>query len=347
MRVADFILNRLHSKYGVRHIPLITGNGALVLNDALSKVRDKITPICVLHEQDAGYFALGYSKYTNKLSVVNPTTGCAGTNCITPLLDAYQDHVPILFLSGNVALKQTTRYQKLHNKINLKKLGPQEVDIIEIVKSITKYAAMVGSTDMVQYELDKCIDIALTPPFGPVWLDLPADIGSAKIEENQLFQYFPIKNTIKTSNFDEVSYIKDFIVDCLNKYSRPIVLAGNGIRLSNTVNELKLFIEKYNIPCVVTFGGIDLLNYYHPLYLGGPIGVKPCRASNYAIQKSDFIISLGCCLNTPQIGYMGEKFAPDAYKVVIDINEENHKKNNVKIDKMINCNLVDFFRQTL
>src|SRR4051812_36540105 len=107
MRVADFIIQRLHDKYGIKYIPLLTGNGSLVINDAIAKNKN-ITPICVHHEQDAGYFSLGYSKYTNKLSVVNPTTGCAGTNCITPLLAAYQDHTPILFLSGNVALKQTS-----------------------------------------------------------------------------------------------------------------------------------------------------------------------------------------------------------------------------------------------
>ncbi len=188
IRVADYIISRLHDKYGIKYIPLLTGNGSLVINDAIAKNKN-ITPICVHHETDGGYICLGMSKYTNKLSVMNPTTGCAGTNTITPLLAAYQDHVPILFLSGNVALKQTSRYHKLHNNTNLKKLGTQELDIVEIVKSLTKYSVMVKDSKMVKYELDKAIDIALTPPFGPVWVDLPSCIGASMINENELINY--------------------------------------------------------------------------------------------------------------------------------------------------------------
>jgi len=188
IRIADFIINRLNTKYGIKYISLLTGNGSLVINNAIAKNKN-IIPICVHHEADAGYFALGFSKYTNKLSVVNPTTGCAGTNCITSLLAAYQDHTPVLYLSGNVALTQTTRYHRLYNNIKLKKLGVQELDIIEIVKSITKYAVMVEDAKMVKYELDKAIDIALTPPYGPVWVDLPADLGASPIEEKDLIEY--------------------------------------------------------------------------------------------------------------------------------------------------------------
>lgn len=142
IRAADYIIDRLNVKYGINIISLLTGNGSLVINDAIAKNKN-ITPICVHHEQDAGYFALGYSKYNNRLSVVNPTTGCASVSCLTPLLAAYHDHTPILFLSGNVALKQTSRYHRLHNNVNLKKLGTQELDIIEIVKPLTKYSVMI------------------------------------------------------------------------------------------------------------------------------------------------------------------------------------------------------------
>ncbi len=241
MRVADFIIQRLHDKYGIKYIPLLTGNGSLVINDAIAKNKN-ITPICVHHEQDAGYFALGYSKYTNKLSVVNPTTGCAGTNCITPLLAAYQDHTPILFLSGNVALRQTSRYQRLHNNINLKKLGTQELDIIEIVKHLTKYSVMVEDVKRVQYELDKCIDIALTPPYGPVWFDLPADTGASLInpEPKQIFRDWKCDYINEEILNKQIQNLKQN----LEIHKRPLILAGNGIRLSNTQNKLKQFSDK-------------------------------------------------------------------------------------------------------
>lgn len=346
-RVADFIIRRLNEKYGIKYIPLLTGNGSLVINDAIAKNKN-ITPICVHHEQDAGYWALGYSKYTNKLSVVNPTTGCAGTNCITPLLAAYQDHVPILFLTGNVALKQTSRYHRLHNNINLKKLGTQEADIIEVVKSLTKYSVMIDDKELIKYELDKAIDIALTPPFGPVWLDLPADIGATLIEEKDLVNYVNIDGRFIVDKLiqDELPLriSTDELKQDLQTYQRPLILAGNGIRLSNTQEQLRLFAEKYQIPIVVTYGGVDLIDYNHPLYLGGPIGVKGCRASNFILQQADLILVLGACLNVPQCGYMGEKFAPNARKIVIDICAENHRKNTVKVDKVIECELSEFFK---
>lgn len=347
VRVADFIMQRLHDKYGVKYISLITGNGALVLNDALAKNKN-ITPICVHHEQDAGYFALGYSKYTNKLSVVTPTTGCASTNCITPLLAAYQDHMPILFLSGNVALKQTSKYHKLENKINLKKLGTQESDIIETVKSLTKYSIMINDNKMIQYELDKAINIALKHPYGPVWLDLPADIGASLIEEEYLIEYKK-ENIFKTSDELLLSILKPLasiqleLLKDLQTYERPLVLVGNGIRLSNTQNQLKQLIEKYKIPCVTTYGGIDLLDYNHPLNIGR-IGVKGDRAGNFAVQNCDLLLVLGACLNVPQIGYMGEKFASKAKKIVVDLDIQNHSKNTIKIDNIIQCELGEFFK---
>jgi acetolactate synthase-1/2/3 large subunit len=342
IRVADYIIKRLHDKYGVKYISFITGNGALVLNDAVAKNKD-ITPICVHHEQDAGYFALGYSKFTNKLSVVTPTTGCASTNCITPLLAAYQDHVPILFLSGNVALKQTTRHQERTNSIRLKKLGTQEVDILYIIYSLVKYSKTINNAEHAKYELDKAIDIALTPPFGPVWLDLPSDIGATLIEESDLLNYNNIKNETVTQNFGPDTYIKDYLLDNLKKSEKPLVIAGNGIRVSDTQEQLRQFLEKYQIPAVFSYGGKDLLDYNHPLNIG-IIGVKGDRAGNFAVQNTDLILVLGCCLNVPQCGYMGEKFAPKAKKIVVDLDVQNHQKDTIKVDKIIECELGEFFK---
>lgn len=339
MRVADYLIKRLHDKYGVKYISFITGNGALVLNDAVAKNKN-ITPICVHHEQDAGYFALGYSKYKNEISVVTPTTGCAGTNCITPLLAAYQDHVPILFLSGNVASKQTSFYHKKNHDIILKKLGTQEVNIVEIIKSITKYSTIILDEKLIKHELDKAIDIALTPPFGPVWVDLPADIGATTIIEEELINYEKEINTLSEKNYLEK--IKNLLID-LEKSQRPLVLAGNGIKLSNSQKELDSFLKKYKIPAVFTYGGIDCLNYTNQLNIGR-IGVKGDRAGNFAIQNCDLLLVLGACLNTPQVGYMSEKFASKAKKIIVDIDIENHKKNTVKIDEIIQCSLEDFFK---
>lgn len=344
IRVADFIIKRLNEVYGIKYVPLLTGNGSLVINDAIAKNKN-ITPICVFHEQDAGYIALGYSKYTNKLSVVNSTTGCASTNCITPLLGAYQDHVPILFLSGNVALNQTTRYNREKYNINLKKLGVQEADIIELVKSITKYAIMIEDTKTIKYHLDRAIDISLTHPKGPSWIDLPANIGASLIDEAELISY---EKSDEIDVFDKLK-INNKIVELKNnliKYKYPLIIAGNGIRLSDTTKELEIFLKKYSLPCVVTYGGLDVISH-DSNHFGGVIGIKGIRSGNFAIQNADFLLVLGACLNISQCGYMGEKFAPKAKKWVVDLDEDNHKKNTVKIDELIRCDLKYFFKYIL
>ena len=345
MRIADFIINRLNEKYGIKYVSLLTGNGALVLNDALGQNKN-ITPICCHHEQHCGYVALGMSKYTNKLSVVMTTTGCAATNAITPLLAAYQDHTPILFLSGDINLKQTGRYHRLHNKINAKKIGNQEVDIIEIVKPITKYSVMVEDIRMVQYELDKAIDIALTPPFGPVWINLPADISASLINGIEMYYYNkPLSIDDINQKLDSISWRLKLNND-LQSYSRPLILAGNGVTLSGCREQFRQFVEKYQLPVTCTYGGIDLLDYNHPLFTG-VIGLKGCRAGNFAIQNCNILLTLGACLNVPQVGYHWNKFADKAKKWVVDLDVENHKKDFVKIDEIIECELGEFFKYML
>lgn len=135
--------------------------------------------------------------------------------------------------------------------------------------------------------------------------------------------------------------------DEINNHQRCLIFAGNGIRLSQTTEQLKIFLKKYNIPAVFSYGGIDLIDYNSPYWIG-VIGVKGTRAGNFALQNCDLLLVLGCCLNTPQIGYMGEKFAPKTKKIVVDLDGENHKKNiGVKIDKIIECELGEFFKYML
>ncbi len=141
---------------------------------------------------------------------------------------------------------------------------------------------------------------------------------------------------------NDISELKSDITN----HNRCLALCGNGIRLSNTQNQLKLFLEKYQIPAVFSYGGIDLIDYYSKYWIG-VIGVKPTRAGNFALQNCDLLLCLGVCLNTPQVGYMGEKFAPQAKKIVVDLDVENHMKDTIKIDKIIECELGEFFKYML
>ena len=331
MRVADYISNKL-SEYGVKNVYGLMGGGAAGLNDGFIKNKN-IKYICFHNEQGAGYAAVGESKVTRKISVVNPTTGCGGTNCITPLLDAWQDSLPVVFLSGNVKKTQTSLFINRENNIFIRKYGIQEHNIIDTVKSITKYSKMVESASDIPYELDLAINTALSGRMGPVWLDIPSDIQHDKIP----LEYKKFIPTKTSSSNDKFNHLDDII----NKYTCPLILAGYGIVLSNTQHKFKNIIEKYQIPVVTSYLGIDILGHNHPLNLG-TIGIKGSRAGNFALQNCNLLIILGCSLNCSHTGYDEKLFSPNSYKIMVDIDKNEYLKNTIKIDRFIETNLNDF-----
>jgi len=183
MRVADYIVNKIH-EMGVNRIFTITGGGAMFLNDAVFRHPD-MQAICGHHEQASAMSAVGYAKYSGKLGVVMPTTGCGCTNTITGLLDGWQDNVPMMFVSG-----QINSYQTMDNyDTPLRQIGVQEADVIAIVKSITKYAVLVKDPKTIRYHVERAIHEAFSGRPGPVWLDIPLDVQSAMIDPNELEGY--------------------------------------------------------------------------------------------------------------------------------------------------------------
>lgn len=330
MRVSDYIAQRL-AKIGIKYVYGLMGGGAAGLNDGFIKEK-QINYICFHNEQGAGHAAVGESKVTNKLSVVNPTTGCGGTNCITSLLDAWQDSLPVLFLSGNVKKTQTSLFINREKNVSIRKYGIQEHNIIDTVKSLTKYATMIENANDVPYELDKAIHIALSGRMGPVWLDIPSDIQHAEIDITQCKLFIPDS----PSNNSTIT-IKD-LLPIIESYDRPLILAGYGITLSNSKQLFKRFVESHQIPTVTSYLGIDILGHRHPLHLG-TIGIKGSRAGNFAIQNCNLLLILGCSLNCSHTGYDEKLFSPHSYKIMVDIDDNEHKKNTIKIDKYINTDL--------
>lgn len=333
MRVCDFIAKHLYD-IGITRVYGLMGGGASGLNDGFIK-HGSINYVCFHHEQGAGYAAYGESRLTNKISVVNPTTGCGGTNCITPLLNAWQDSVPVVYISGNVRTSHTTNFLNRKQSITLRKYGVQEHDIINTVKSITKYAKFLEDPTKVPYELSKAIDIALSDRKGPVWLDIPSDV-----------QTFILPDTFDTYESKEQSPAKinvnEIIEAEIKSHSRPLVLAGNGIHLSNTRQQFKHFLEKYDLPFVSTYLGRDLLSHDHPLNIG-TVGVKGTRAANFIMQNCDLLIILGCSLNPTHVGYDEKQFVPNAKKIMIDIDSAEYTKGTVKINDYYKMNLKHFF----
>lgn len=332
VRVVDYVTAFLESK-GIEHVFEVTGGGAMFLNDAVAQ--SNLKPIFCHHEQACAMAAVGYTKTNNKVSIVIPTTGCGSTNTITGLLDAWQDSHPVMFISGQVNKKDTT-YLK---NIPLRKLGVQEANIIKIVESITKYSTMIVDAQDIAYELEKAYHACTSERPGPVWIDIPLDIQSTLIDPNQLKHYTP-DNKIK--NLNSINVLERY----LKESKRPIIIAGNGINLSNTKKEFKNFIEKHSIPVAVTFLGIDLLPENHPLYVGR-IGLKGTRAGNFAVANADLIIALGTSLSIPATGYQYHLFGREARIIVVDIDKNEHLKNTVKIDEIIEEDLCNLFNTSV
>jgi acetolactate synthase-1/2/3 large subunit len=329
IRVSDYIAKFLEER-GIKFVFMVTGGGAMFLNDGIAKSK-KIKGIFNNHEQASAMAAVGYTKLNNEISVVMPTTGCGGTNTITGVLDAWQDSNKVVFISGNVKSKETTNL----SSTPLRKFGVQEANIVEIVKSITKYAEMVVDPNTIAYHLEKAFHICSSGRPGPVWLDIPMDVQGAFVNEEDLTHFIP-----DSVNHEKLDYEKFFSL--LSSAKRPIIVAGYGIYLSNTQKQFKDFVEKYKIPVTFTYLGVDLLPSDHPQYVGR-LGTKGDRAGNFAIQNSDLVISLGSSLSVSVTGFQYETFARDAKIIVVDIDRNEHKKGTIRVDYEINQCLVDFF----
>ncbi len=333
MRLADYVLNFISNQLNVRHVFTVTGGGAMFLNDACAK-QNNIRTICVHHEQAAAMAAVAYSKYNNNYSSAIFTTGCGATNAITGLLDAWQDNTPCFFISGQVKRKETTYNSEIKD---LRQFGVQEANIIKIVESLTKYSVMINDPLSIRYHLEKAAYLAKSGRPGPVWIDIPLDVQGAEVDINKIKPYS--KKLLHKRN------VKSELItlsDALKESKRPIIIAGNGIRLSNTTLKFKQFIKRNKIPFVTSYLSSDLLSSYNNLNVG-KAGIKGDRAANFAMQNSDLVIALGTRLSVALTGFEYGLFARAAKLFVIDIHKNEHKKNTVKIHKFIEMDLKDFF----
>jgi acetolactate synthase-1/2/3 large subunit len=333
MRVCDWISDYLYN-LGIENVHGIMGGGASGLNDGFIK-NGKINYICYHNEQGAGHSAMGEAIYTGKVSVVNPTTGCAGTNCATSVLDAWQDGVPVLFISGNVRMNTCSSWINTTKNINLRKYGIQEHNVVSMYKNMTKYAHFITSIDEVAYVITKALYMAKEGRPGPCWVDIPGDIQTAEMPETyKLFIADDPINRIHT-NLDELK-------NQLEQSERPVVLVGQGIRQTNTVDSFIKFIEKYKLPFVTTYGATDYASNDHELNMGA-IGIKGCRYGNFVVQNASLLLVLGSSLNSSVIGYDPKQFSIGSKKIVVDIDSDELNKDILDISEKYNMDLSDFF----
>ncbi|MGB8356504.1 MAG: thiamine pyrophosphate-binding protein [Chthoniobacteraceae bacterium] len=325
IRLADYIVQRL-ADYGVRHIFMVTGGGAMHLNDAIGR-EPRIQYICSHHEQASAMGAEGYARVSNKIGVVNVTAGPGGVNALNGVFGAFTDSIPMLVLSGQVKRETNLSTHGLLGK--LRQFGDQEIDIVGMVKNITKYAVTINDPNSIRYHLERALHLATSGRPGPCWLDVPVDVQGSKIDPGKLAPYDPAEDVVD-SDESRLATICREIVEKIASAKRPVIMAGSGVRIAGAVDLFQRVTAKLGIP-VTTAWTHDTIATDNPLFCGRPgsIGDRP---GNFTVQNSDLLLVIGSRLNIRQVSYNWDFFARHAYKIQVDVDREELKKPMVTID---------------
>ena len=337
MNLSDYTLKFLEKKK-VKKVFLITGGAIAFMIDAFSRNK-KIKYISAAHEQSAAMMADAYSRLGPNFSCTMVTSGPGATNLITGIACSYFDSIPSLHICGQV---NTYEQQDGHKSTkNVRQVGFQETDIVNIAKPITKYAYKIKDASEIRYVLEKAYHLATTGRPGPVLIDIPMDLQRVKIDPKKLKSFKPSinKKIIKYRN------IVAKIENLLRKSKKPVIILGGGIKYGKAELDLINFLKIFNIPIVTTWSGVDLIDHNNKNYIGN-IGVYGSRAANFTVQNSDLILCLGSRLDTRVTGGVPKSFARNAKKIVVDIDKyELGKKRGLKIDLKVELDIKIFFQE--
>ena len=336
IRVADYIAKFLAEHNDTaKTVFLVSGGGNMHIIDGIGK-NPALNYVCNHHEQACAIAAEGYARVSNKIGITVVTTGPGGTNAITGVMGAWTDSIPMLIISGQVKLVTTISSQP---ELNLRQIGDQEINIVDIVKPITKYAVMVTDKMDIRRYLEEAVYLAKHGRPGPVWIDVPLDIQGAMVEEDELVGFTPPAEPVYDCQIAAV-------IDALKNAKRPVIIAGNGITLSDGVETFRTLATELNIPVISTFARYDIVKDDDSFYFGrsGSLGH---RAGNFVVQNSDLIISIGARLNIRVVSYNWEFFAREAKKIVVDIDPNELKKHTVEIDTPIEADAKVFCKELL
>lgn len=334
IKVAHYIADFL-AKHDIEHVFTVTGGGAMHLNDAFGHSK-MLTCIYNHHEQASAIAAEAYTRLTGKLATICVTSGPGGTNAITGVLGGWLDSIPMFVISGQVKRETTIHATNLP----LRQLGDQEFDIVSSISSMTKYAQIIMDPKEIRYHLEKAYFLCLNGRGGPVWLDIPLDVQAAIVDTDELTPFDEQVELWETENPVYDTSLSASILDRIKSAQRPVILAGTGIRLAKAREEFLKLVEKLQIPVVTAWNAHDVLWDSHPMYCGRP-GTVGTRGGNFVVQNSDLLIVIGCRLNIRQISYNYKDFAPQAYKIIIDIDKNELFKPTIKADLPIWANLKD------
>jgi acetolactate synthase-1/2/3 large subunit len=319
MKLSDYVFEAV-ADAGVRHVFYLPGGGSMHLVDSLGRSY-RLEPVLMLHEQAAAIAAEAYARVTGNLGAVLVTTGPGGTNALTGVAGAWIESTPLLVVSGQV------KRADLMGDRGVRQFGPQEVDIVRMAGPITKAAVQLVDPGQARASVEGLLHAARDGRPGPVWLDVPLDVQAAQIEPAAQEKYH-----VPLTASPDADSIAARIIDELESAKRPVILAGNGVRLAKGVELLREVVERSGIPLLTSRrNGIDFLPADHPLYFGRP-GSMAARYANWALQTADLIVVIGCRLDPVQVAYDWAGFGRHARKIMVDIDKHEIAKITPPID---------------
>jgi acetolactate synthase-1/2/3 large subunit len=331
MNVSEYIFDFFCDK-GINTVFMITGGQAMYLNDAVGKNKN-YEIICTHHEQSATMSADAYGRIKNKPAIALVTAGPGSVNALNGVIGGYTDSSPMIVISGQANLS----FVKYQDETNIRQFGVQGINIKPLVSHYVKYFITIDEVSKLQYYLEKAYNEAMSGRPGPVWIDVPLDLQRQEIDKNDFIFH---ENLIEQPSPVGSKYFNQ-IVERLSKSKRPIFLIGQGVSLAGAREDFLQLLETIKIPVITSRLGIDLIESENPLYVGRP-GNYGERSANFAIQNSDLIISIGCRLASALVGHAPAEFGKNAYKYVVDIDENELNKPGVKIDTKILMDCKEF-----
>jgi acetolactate synthase I/II/III large subunit len=325
--VADFLVKR-----GVRHLFLLPGGACMHLCDSVGR-RSELDYVACLHEQGCAFATEAYAEYANEVGVCLVTAGPGGTNALTGVACAWIESAPCVFISG-----QAKRADLIGDR-GLRSMGPQEVDIVSMVRPVTKSAVRLMDPTRIRYELEQAFYLAQEGRKGPVWIDIPLDVQASQVEPEELEPFVapPTKLALAPGAF--AATITAFL-----RSRRPLIYAGNGVRTAGTENVFRELVRLFNVPVLLTWKAADLLEETHPCYVGRP-GAIGQRAANFAQQTCDWLLVLGARLDLPSTAFCHANFAPLAHKTFVDVDSAELGKFSGRIDCAVLANLSEALPQ--
>jgi len=347
VRVAD-VIAKILADHGVSDCFMLTGGGAMFLNDAFGREK-RMRKVYNHHEQAASIAAESYGRLSGAPALLNVTTGPGGVNALNGVYGAYTDSVPMIVVSGQV--KRETCMSSYD--LPLRQLGDQEIDILSMVRRITKYATFLDDPSQVRKVTEKAIYLARRGRPGPVWIDVPIDVQAAPVEFEELEAFDPAsddQSDVAPNTAEEVGALTGdalnaeiaTLLDELCSAERPVVLAGSGIRLSGSHKPFLEFVERLGVPVTTGWNAHDVMPNSHPLYVGRP-GTVGDRGGNFAVQSADYVLVLGCRCNIRQVSYNWDSFARNAKVAMVDIDRSELSKPTLNLHRPIHADLRDFF----